>query len=72
MLKSFRCNLQKSRGVGEGTEGVTPFGAPQLAAAIPSSGASFNARERCTARDYRPRSVGWRMKFSTWLGNSPK
>src|SRR5260370_7648566 len=24
------------------------------------------------SQNYRPRSVGWRMKFSTWLGNSPK
>jgi len=33
----------KKAGGGEGTEGVTPFGAPQLAAAIPSSGASFSS-----------------------------
>src|SRR5258708_18467222 len=71
MLKSFRCNTYKKAG-GGGVQRVHPLGVPQLAAAIPSSGASFNARERCAARDYRPRSVGCRMKLSTWLGNSPK
>src|SRR5260370_35720035 len=71
MLKSFRCNTYKKAG-GGGVQRVHCFGVPQLAAAIPSSGASFNARERCAARDYRPRRVGCRMKLSTLLGKSPK
>src|SRR5712664_4333099 len=62
-------HLQKSRGWREADRGCHAFWS---AAVIPLSGASFNARERCTARDYRPRSVGWRMKFKTWLGKSPK